>query len=177
MTGTPRSLAEEICQTRPWSSPAEEAFVSVMRTAALIRRALTQAVEPLGISPAQYNVLRILRGAGVEGLPTLAVRARLVEEAPGITRLIDKLERARAVRRDRTGRDRRTVRVVITSAGLALLEDAERRVRTLLDRFHGSIPDEAQQRLLSSLLAQARNGLSEPREAAAVSPSGHDAQA
>lgn len=160
MAGAPRSLAEEIRQNRPWSSPAEEAFVSVMRTAALIRRGLAQAVEPLGISPAQYNVLRILRGAGIEGLPTLAVRDRLVEEAPGITRLIDKLERARAVRRDRTGRDRRTVRVMITPTGLEQLEDAERRVRTLLDRFSNSLPDEAQHHALSALLAQARTGLS-----------------
>ena len=67
MNETPRTLADEIQQSRPWSSPAEEAFVSVMRTAALIRRALSQAVEPCGISPAQYNVLRILRGAGPEG--------------------------------------------------------------------------------------------------------------
>lgn len=131
-----------------------------MRTAALIRRGLAQAVEPLGISPAQYNVLRILRGAGIEGLPTLAVRDRLVEEAPGITRLIDKLEKARAVRRDRTGRDRRTVRVMITPTGLELLDQAERKVRTLLDRFSSSLPDEALHRELSSLLAQARAGLS-----------------
>jgi DNA-binding MarR family transcriptional regulator len=159
MADAPRSLAEEIRQNRPWSSPAEEAFVSVMRTAALIRRALAQAVEPLGISPAQYNVLRILRGAGPEGLPTLAVRDRLVEEAPGITRLIDKLERARCVKRDRTGRDRRTVRVQITPAGIDLLADAESRVRTLLDRFARSMPDEAAHRALADLLAQARSGL------------------
>lgn len=160
MAGAPRSLAEEIRQNRPWSSPAEEAFVSVMRTAALLRRGLAQAVEPLGISPAQYNVLRILRGAGIEGLPTLAVRDRLVEEAPGITRLIDKLERARAVRRDRTGRDRRTVRVMITPTGLELLDEAEGRVRSLLDRFSSSMPDQSQHQALSSLLAQARSGLS-----------------
>lgn len=159
MTDAPPSLAEEIRQTRPWSSPAEEAFVSVLRTAALIRRALAQTVDPLGISPAQYNVLRILRGAGPEGLPTLAVRDRLVEEAPGITRLIDKLEKSRCVKRDRANRDRRMVRVHITPAGLDLLRDAETRVRALLDRFHASLPDEAQHRTLSDLLARVRTGL------------------
>ncbi len=159
MASAPRSLAEEIHQTRPWSGPAEEALVSVMRTAALIRRGVAQAVEPLGISPAQYNVLRILRGAGIEGLPTLAVRDRLVEEAPGITRLIDKLERARAVRRDRTSRDRRMVRVVITPTGLELLATAEGRVRLLLDRFSASLPEAGQHEQLSALLAQARAGL------------------
>lgn len=159
MADAVRSLAEEIRQNRPWASPAEEAFVSVMRTAALIRRALAQAVEPLGISPAQYNVLRILRGAGPEGLPTLAVRDRLIEEAPGITRLIDKLERAHCVKRDRSGRDRRTVRVQITPAGLDLLKQAEGRVDTLLDLFKSSMPDEAQHRALADLLAQVRAGL------------------
>lgn len=159
MPDAARSLAEEIRQNRPWSSPAEEAFVSIMRTAALMRRALAQAVEPLGISPAQYNVLRILRGAGIEGLPTLAVRDRLVEEAPGITRLIDKLERARCVRRDRSGRDRRTVRVQITPTGLELLAKAEDGVRLLLERFAKGMPDASAQRALSDLLAQARTGL------------------
>lgn len=159
MADAPRSLAEEIRQNRPWASPAEEAFVSVMRTAALIRRALAQAVEPLGISPAQYNVLRILRGAGLEGLPTLAVRDRLVEEAPGITRLIDKLERSNSVKRDRTGRDRRTVRVRITPAGLDLLAEADGRVGTLLDLFKSSMPNEAQHTALTDLLVQVRAGL------------------
>lgn len=158
MADAPKTIAEEIRQTRPWSSPAEEAFVSIMRTAAIIRRALSQAVDPLGISPAQYNVLRILRGAGPEGLPTLAVRDRLVEEAPGITRLIDKLERARCVRRDRTGRDRRTVRVMITPAGLDLLTRADEGVRAMLDRFSKSLPNEAEHQQLSALLARTRTG-------------------
>ncbi len=159
MNDTPRTLAEEIQQTRPWSGPAEEAFVSVMRTAALIRRALSQAVEPCGISPAQYNVLRILRGAGPEGLPTLAVRARLVEEAPGITRLIDKLERAKCVKRDRSGKDRRTVRVQITPDGLELLELADIGVRALLVRFGASLPELRDHERLTELLARARAGL------------------
>lgn len=158
MPDAPRTLAEEIRQTRPWSSPAEEAFVSIMRTAALIRRALAQAVDPFGISPAQYNVLRILRGAGPDGLPTLAVRDRLVEEAPGITRLIDKLERVRCVKRDRTGRDRRTVRVQITPAGLDLLARADENVRVMLERFGRSLPNEGEHEALSALLARARAG-------------------
>jgi DNA-binding MarR family transcriptional regulator len=159
MAPTPRSLAEEIHQTRPWSSAAEEALVSVMRTAALIRRAVVQAVEPLGISPAQYNVLRILRGAGPAGLQTLAVRDRLVEEAPGITRLIDKLEKSQSVRRDRTGRDRRTVRVMITAAGLELLSQADKAVQLVHERFSASLANEAEHRDLVALLARVRAGL------------------
>jgi len=129
-----RSLADELEQNRPFDDPAEELMVALLRTGALVRRALAQIVEPHGISPAQYNVLRILRGAGEEGLPTLTVRRRLIEEAPGITRLIDKLELAGLVRRDRTGADRRTVRCVITDAGRALLDALDPALRALRDR-------------------------------------------
>ena len=70
---------------------------------------------------AQYNVLRILRGAQPDGLTTLAIRARLIEEAPGITRLVDKLEQAGLIRRDRSTPDRRQVMCDITDDGMALL--------------------------------------------------------
>jgi DNA-binding MarR family transcriptional regulator len=80
------------------------------------------AVAPAGLSLAQYNVLRILRGAGAAGLPTLAIRDRLIEEAPAITRLIDKLERSGLVRRERSTPDRRQVICHATPKALALLE-------------------------------------------------------
>ena len=150
------SVAEELQQTRPFATSAEEALVSVLRSAAVIRRVLGQRIDPFGISPAQYNVLRILRGAGAEGLPTLAVRDRLIEEAPGITRLIDKLESAKLVRRDRTGKDRRTVRCHITPAGLALLGQADEHVRGVQSLIAEGIPDEADRLMLVELLARLR---------------------
>lgn len=150
------SVAEELKQVRPFATSAEEALVSVLRSAAVIRRVLGQRIDPFGISPAQYNVLRILRGAGTEGLPTLAVRDRLIEEAPGITRLIDKLESAKLVRRDRTGKDRRTVRCQITPMGLALLEEADEHVRAVQTLVAEAIPDEAERLKLVELLARLR---------------------
>ena len=72
--------------------------MSILRTAAVVQRHLAQVVEAHGITIQQYNVLRILRGAGEAGLPTLAIRDRMVEEAAGITRLLDKLESAGYVR-------------------------------------------------------------------------------
>lgn len=156
MTQRPPSLAEEIKQNRPFATSTEEALVSVLRAAALLRRVLGQRIDPFGISPAQYNVLRILRGAGSDGLPTLAVRDRLVEEAPGITRLIDKLESAKLVRRDRTGKDRRTVRCHITSAGLELLERADEGVRSIHAIVAEGLPDEADRLKLVDLLARLR---------------------
>ena len=133
--------------------------MATMRTAALLRRAIAQRVEPYGISPAQYNVLRILRGAVPAGLPTLAVRDRLIEEAPGITRLIDKLEEAGYVRRDRSGADRRMVHCCITASGLALLEAMDTLVRETTRLITDGLPDERAQQELIDLLARVRAGV------------------
>ena len=78
MTTVPTALQVELKQTRAFRSPAEESIVAVLRTAALMKRAWNRRIEKHGLSLAQYNVLRILRGAGEEGLPTLAVRDRLM---------------------------------------------------------------------------------------------------
>ncbi len=160
MPRPPKSLQDELLQTRPFSSPAEEALVALMRTSALVRRAIAQRVERYGISAAQYNVLRILRGAGEEGLPTLAVRARLIEEAPGITRLIDKLEVSGHVRRVRSGHDRRMVHCGITDKGLALLTAMDTLVRETTELVSEGIPDPADQQRLIDLLARLRAGMS-----------------
>lgn len=92
-----------------------------MRTASVVSRRYARIVEPHGISMAQYNVLRILRGAGPEGLPTLAIRDRMIDEGSTVTRLLDKLEQAGLVTRDRSRPDRRQVLCRITPAGEALL--------------------------------------------------------
>ena len=112
----------ELQQRRPFRSSAQEAAIALLRTAAVVRRSLARAVEPAGLSLAQYNVLRILRGAGSAGLPTLAIRDRMIEEASAITRLVDKLERSGLVRRERSTPDRRQVICHATPKALALLE-------------------------------------------------------
>lgn len=157
----PRTLLEELQQSRPFDSSADEALVALMRTATLIRRAIAQRVEPYGISPAQYNVLRILRGAGPDGLPTLAVRDRLIEEAPGITRLIDKLEEAGHVRRERTGADRRVVHCVITDKGLKLLDAMDTLIKETASLVARGLPDTGDQDQLIGLLQRVRDGVRE----------------
>lgn len=92
-----------------------------MKTADLLRRLLTRQLEPHEITPQQYNVLRILRGAGEAGLPTLSIGERLIEETPGMTRLLDRLEGKGLVRRVRCKQDRRQVLCYITAGGQALL--------------------------------------------------------
>lgn len=159
MTTRPTPLQEELRQTRAFGSLAEEAVVALLRTASLLRRAFDRRVERHGISLAQYNVLRILRGAGKAGLPTLAVRDRLVEEAPGITRLIDKLERARLVVRERSGEDRRTVRCIVSPAGLRLLDEIEPATREGHALIAEGLPAVEDQRRLLGLLAEVREAL------------------
>lgn len=117
MTG----IQEEIKQTRPFPSRSAEAVVALMRTADMVRRSVASVVEPAGITPQQYNVLRILRGAGEKGLPTLEIAERMIEETPGITRLIDRLESKSLVSRERCLTDRRQVFCRITTQGLDLL--------------------------------------------------------
>ena len=114
-------LQREIRQRRPFPSVAQEGVVSVMRTADLLRRRMAALVEPYGITVQQFNVLRILRGGGPDGLPTLEVGARMVEETPGITRLMDRLEAKGFVRRQRCPKDRRQHLCWITREGLELL--------------------------------------------------------
>src|SRR5215470_13333116 len=106
----PRTVQDEIRQRKPFSSRAEEGVVALVRTADLLRRALTGVVEPEGITLQQYNVLRILRGADQDGLPTLDIAGRLVEHAPGVTRLLDRLQAKGLVRRQRSAEDRREIR-------------------------------------------------------------------
>src|SRR4051812_28215980 len=94
LNARPGSVQAEIRQTVPFRSQTEEAAVTLMRTASVLSRAMARAIEPEGISVAQYNVLRILRGAGRGGMPTLMIRDRMIEEGASITRLLDKLEEA-----------------------------------------------------------------------------------
>src|SRR5476651_1585544 len=118
----PSALQQELRQRRPFTSAAHEAVVGLMRTADLIRRQAAALVEPHGITLQQFNVLRILRGAGDEGLPTLEVGDRMIEQTPGVTRLLDRLEAKELVRRQRCPKDRRQHLCWITAKGLALLE-------------------------------------------------------
>jgi DNA-binding MarR family transcriptional regulator len=119
----PRSsrLQTEIRQKRPFASRGQECVVGLLRTTDLVRRRLAGVIEPHGLTLQQYNVLRILRGAGAEGLPTLEIGARMVEQTPGVTRLIDRLVRKSLCERERGPSDRRQVLCRITPAGLALL--------------------------------------------------------
>jgi len=157
-TRRPPSVAEEIHQTRPFRSTGHEAVITLFRTAAVIERSFTAIMEGAGLTGAQYNVLRILRGAGPAGLPTLAIRDRLVDLSPGITRLVDRLETAGLVQRDRDTDDRRQVTCRITAEGLALLQRLDAPVDAA-ERAVVATLSAAEQRTLVRLLDLVRSGL------------------
>ncbi|MEI6741166.1 MAG: MarR family winged helix-turn-helix transcriptional regulator [Gemmatimonadaceae bacterium] len=152
---------QELQLTRPFRSESQEATLALMRTASMVTRHLGRVVEPHGLSLSQYNVLRILRGAGGDGLPTLAIRDRLIEEGATITRLVDRLEAAGLVQRDRTQRDRRQVRCRITEAGLRLLATLDPQIDAADQGAMAALPP-AERRRLIELLAQVRAGVTAP---------------
>jgi len=156
------TLQDEIKQTRPFRSSAEEVVVSILRTAAVMQRSLAQVVEAQGITIQQYNVLRILRGAGDAGLPTLAIRDRMVEEAAGITRLLDKLEVAGYVVRERSTPDRRQVLCHITPKGESLITELDAPMDAANQRAGSHLDDEERQQLIE-LLGAVRASISNSR--------------
>lgn len=121
MSKPPSRLQQEIKQSKPFRSTAQEATLGLLRTTDVLRRRMAALIEPHGITGQQYNVLRILRGAGGDGLPTLEIAERMIEQAPGVTRLLDRLETKRLVHRERCPEDRRQVTCRITASGLTLL--------------------------------------------------------
>jgi DNA-binding MarR family transcriptional regulator len=150
-------IQAEIAQRRPFHSVKAEVAVSILRTAALIERHFAQVVARTGVTIQQYNVLRILRGAGDEGLPTLVIRDRMIHAAPGITRLLDKLEKAGLARRERTSPDRRQVFCYISEQGRAVVEALEEEMREADEIAVGNLSD-AEQKQLLKLLEGVRSG-------------------
>ena len=162
MTRTPSLLEVELHQTRPFRSRVEEGVVGLFRTAEVVRRVLGTVVEDQGITLQQYNVLRILRGAGKEGIPTLEIGARMVEQAPGVTRLLDRLEAKGVVRRARCRTDRRQVLCWIEPAGARLLDDLERPMRDAARRRMSGLDPRALETLITLMEAVRGDPTSRP---------------
>jgi len=125
MPRTTSAIQSELKQKRPFRSSQQEAALALMRTADVVRRRIAGVIEPRGITLQQYNVLRIIWGAGKDGIPTLDIAGRMIERTPGITRLLDRLEAKKLVRRKRCPTDRRQVLCWITEPGLRLLEELQ----------------------------------------------------
>src|SRR5262245_39122094 len=159
MRRTPSAIERELKQTKPFPSRRQEGAVALLRTADLLRHRVARHLEPMDITPQQYNVLRILRGARPERLPTLELADRMIERAPGITRLLDRLEAKKLVHRERCASDRRQVLCTITAAGLELLRRLDGNVNDLEVGSLGRLSDEQTLQLIR-LLDLVREGSS-----------------
>ncbi len=109
-------------------------FVRVEKAADRLLQRLAASLKPSGLTPAQYNVLRILRGAGPAGLPCGEIGARLINHDPDVTRLLDRLEKRGLTGRLRGAEDRRVDEAHILPAGLSLLDELD----PVIDEFHRS---------------------------------------
>ena len=125
------TLAAEIKQTKPFRSFGHEAILGLLRTTEVVRNFMIEEIGLEDITLPQYNVLRILRGAGSQGLPTLEIAARLVEKTPGVTRMITRLEEKGLVVRERCTDDRRVVYCKITRSGTLLLKKYDGKVNAV----------------------------------------------
>lgn len=154
-----RHLQEELRQSRPFATLEEEVHLEIQRTAQVAARWIAVALKPLGLSEAQFNVLRILRGAGPEGLPSARIGERMVRHDPDLTRLLDRLEKGGLVEKVRDTRDRRVVIARITRAGLRAVAGASEAARAAVGAALGPLGPRRLQ-TLADLLEAARGGVS-----------------
>ena len=116
-------LQTEIKQTKPFVSLEQEAVLGLLRTAAIVDHANDEALRPFGLTGTQFNVLRILKGAGTGGLCGREIGERMINRVPDVPRLLDRLEKAELISRVRDREDRRHVTARITDKGRELLEE------------------------------------------------------
>jgi DNA-binding MarR family transcriptional regulator len=122
----PRSrLQAELKQRIPFASREQEAYLALLRTADALQSSIEARLKEFGLTGTQYNALRILRGAGSDGLPCSEVGERMITRDPDITRLLDRLQKRGLVERTRDKNDRRVVFGKITAAGLKLLREMD----------------------------------------------------
>jgi DNA-binding MarR family transcriptional regulator len=152
------ALREEIQQRKPFASLEQEAFLSIGRTEAGLRDAFEQVLKPFGISLTQYNVLRILRGAGPEGLCRNDIRDRLITRMPDVTRLLDRMEQAGLITRARSTADRRQVTTRMTARGRQMVNALDGPVAAEHARRLGHL-SKSRLRALIELLARVRQGV------------------
>jgi Transcriptional regulators len=151
----PTALRDELRQDRPFKSLREEALLSIARTEAVTRERLERVLAPHGLSMTQYNVLRILRGAGKNGLCRNEIGERLISRMPDVSRLLDRMETAGLVSRVRSTDDRRLVNTTLTGRGRQLVDRLDDDIAAAQEDQFGHMTKE-QLRTLIDLLSVAR---------------------
>jgi DNA-binding MarR family transcriptional regulator len=155
--GRKGTVREAIRQQRPLRSERQEAFLALILAAEEVRaRFSTHFAGDEGLTLQQYNVLRILRGAGPSGLPTLDIGERMIERTPGVTRLVDRLIAKKLVQRERSAEDRRQVWCSLTARGRQLLARYDDEVDALEEEAFGCL-ESKELRQLIELANKVRN--------------------
>ena len=126
----PRGLQAELKQTVPFTSREQEAYLALLRTADVLQSGMEVKLKEFGLTGTQYNALRILRGAGREGLPCSEIAERMITRDPDITRLLNRLEKRGLAERTRDKQDRRVIYGRITREGLKLLRQMDAPMET-----------------------------------------------
>jgi len=147
----PGRLQAEIRQTRPFELIEEEAILNVVRTAEVLQWAMADFLKEFDLSGVQYNVLRILRGAGTAGATCSQIGERLLTRDPDITRLLDRMEARDLIARERSSTDRRSIITRISVAGLALVDRIDQPLHNLIRTRLGKFGREALQGLIGEL--------------------------
>lgn len=148
-------LRQEIKQKRPFRSVQEEVVLAMGRTADQLSVPMNEVLREANLSTSQYNILRILRGAGDEGLPCGEISERMVRRDPDLTRLLDRLEARGLVTRARGTQDRRVITATITREGLKLLDSLDAPVEAALKKTLAHVPV-ARLKLLLEILEEIR---------------------
>ena len=134
------SLQAELRQTRPFARKTSEALVAILRTATVLEHAQNDVLRPHGITQTQYNVLRILQGAGREGLCGKEIAERLVSKVPDVSRLLDRMVDVDLVNRERDSADRRHVTARISVKGKRVLAQATPDLEVVEQRLFRGMP-------------------------------------
>lgn len=154
-----RAVYHEIHQTKPFHSLEEEVYIAIRLTSQLMEEPWARYLRGTArISPSQYNLLRILRGAGVEGRTMREVAERMINRDPDVTRLADRTVKLGLARRMRDSEDRRVVKLFITERGLELLARLDEAVHVFLKQALGGLGPK-RLRALRDLLGEARAAL------------------
>jgi len=152
---TASALGKEIKKKKAFDIPEQETVLNVIRTADHFLQQTGRLLKRHGLSEPQYNVMRILRGNGGDGLSCSEIASQMVTYDPDITRLVDRLEKSKFVKRNRTEHDRRLVVVAITPKGLEVLEKLDEPMLDLHKEQLGHMPAKEQAEL-NRLLVKAR---------------------
>jgi len=147
------SLKDEIKQGKPFPSKGAEAMLSILRTATILEHEQNEALKPYGVTSTQYNVLRILRGAGENGLCGREIGERLISKVPDVSRLLDRMDEVGLLTRERDPEDRRHVTARISTKGRKVLTDATPALRAVEQKRFRNVGSDVAASLISGLEA------------------------